>query len=258
MRKFFLTSAAAIMIAFFGGSISFAQDDGPPNFVPLELQACNYKDRKDRGDLDDAMDEMVKWMDNNDAAPYAAWVLEKFFTGADQKFDFLYMGAWPNGSTMGKDTSQYRATAGDAISAFNEVADCPANLLFGSLNVKAPVESDGQGDGFVLTFSDCTVADGRKTRDAIAAVRAYGEYRDAHGSSGGTWLFFPVYGGGPGEFDFKIINSYSSLEAFGNGYQWVIENAAYLKQNELYDGLLSCDVARAYDGDTIVNTMAQN
>lgn len=258
MRKLFISIIAAIVVAFSGGSISYAQDDGPPNFVPLEMQACTYKDRKDSDDFDDAMDRMTKWMEDNDAAPYAAWRLNKFYTGADREFDFLYLGAWPNGSTMGQDIAHYLATAGDAIEAYDEVADCQSNLMFASLNVKAPPESDGQGDGFVLTMSDCNVADGRKTADAIAAVRAYGEYRDANGSPGGTWLLFPAFGGGQAEFDFKLVNGHSSVEAFGNSYQWIVENAAYLKQGELFEGLLECDVARAYLGDTIVNTMTQN
>jgi hypothetical protein len=116
---------------------------------------------------------------------------------------------------------------------------------------------DGQGDGFILTMSDCKVAEGRKTADAIDAVRAYGEYRDANGSPGGTYLFFPVFGvAADAGFDFKLLNSYASVEAFGNNYQWIVENAAYLKSAELMDGLLECDTARAYAGDTVVNTIA--
>ena len=55
MRKLFISIIAAIVVAFSGGSISYAQDDGPPNFVPLEMQACTYKDRKDSDDFDDAL-----------------------------------------------------------------------------------------------------------------------------------------------------------------------------------------------------------
>ena len=94
--------------------------------------------------------------------------------------------------------------------------------------------------------------------DAIAAMEAYAAYRDANGSPGGTYLWFPVMGGGEEDFDFKAVDSFASIEAYGNYYQWSVENAAYLKSGELFDGLLDCDVSRGYVGDTIVNTMTGN
>jgi len=258
MRKILISLAALTIAAFSGISMSFAQDDGPPNFVPIEMQACNYADGKDSDDVDDAMDDMVKWMEDNDGAPYAAWILTKFYTDPTREFDFLYLGAWPNGSTMGQDQAHYFATAKDEMAAFSDAADCGgSSALYASLEVKAPPESDGQGDGFILTMSDCKVAEGRKTADAIAAVRAYGEYRDANGSPGGTYLFFPAFGvAADAEFDFKMLNGHASVEEFGNHYQWIVENAAYLKSGELMDGLLECDTPRAYAGDTVVNTIA--
>ena len=134
------------------------------------------------------------------------------------------------------------------------MADCPANLLYASLTIKSPPEGDLSRDGVVITMSDCKVADGRKTSDAIAAARAYGDYRTANGSPGGTWLWFSVYGGGDGDFDFKMINSHTNYQALGNSYQWSVENASYLKSAELYEGLLDCDTARAYLADSVVNT----
>lgn len=258
MKRILFSIASAIAVAISGVSVTLAQDGGPPNFVPVEMQVCNFNDGKDGDDLQNAMDEMVDWMEKSDSAPYAAWTLSKFFVAPNLEFDFLYLGAWPNGSTMGKDTAHYRSSAADAIAAFDDVAECPGTFLYASLNVKQPPENDGQGDGFVVTMSDCTVADGRKTEDAIAAIRAYGAYRDANGSPGGTYLWFPAYGGGTAVFDFKMVNTHASMEAFGNNYQWIVENAAYRKQGELLDGLVDCDVARAYAGDTVVNTMAGN
>ena len=258
MRKILISLAAAIVVAISGVTITFAQDDGPPNFVPVEMQVCNYRDGKDSGDFDKAMGEMTDWMAANDSAPYAGWKIDKWITGGTQDFDFLFLNAWPNGSTMGQDITHYVATANDAIEAFDDAAECPATLLFASLMVKAPPESDGQTDDFVLTFSDCNVADGRKTGDAIDAIREYAAYRDANGSPGGTYVWFPVLGGGDEDFDFKLLNSYENVAGYGDFYQWNIENASYLKRNELMRGLVDCDVSRAYIGDTIINTMQSN
>jgi hypothetical protein len=204
------------------------------------------------------MNAMTKWMSDNDSEPYAGWIIQKWITGGTQDFDFLFLNAWPNGSTMGKDITEYVATADAAMKAFNDVAECPATIFFGSLTVKSPPEGATSADDFVLTVTDCKVAEGRKTADAISAIREYGAYRDANGSVGGTYLWFPVLGGGDEDFNFKMVNSFANIQAYGDYFQWNVENASYAKRSELMDGLLSCNVARAYVGDTIINTISGN
>ncbi|NND70958.1 MAG: hypothetical protein HKN43_05210 [Rhodothermales bacterium] len=258
MKKYLISITAGIAISLLGVSLSSAQEDGPPNFVPLEMQVCNYRDGKNRDDLDESLEEMTDWMEETDSEPYAGWIVEKWITGGTQDFDFLFLNAWPDGSTMGKDITDYVSTAGDAIEAFNDVADCPATVFFGSLNVKEPPEGNTSSDNFVLTVSDCNVMEGRKMQDAVNAIREYSDYRDANGSAGGTYLWFPVLGGGDEEFSFKLVNSYASVQAYGDAYQWNIENASYLMRNDLSEGLLDCDVARSYVGDTIINTITGN
>ncbi len=81
MRNILISLAAAIVVAISGVTITFAQDDGPPSFVPVEMQVCNYRDGKDSGNLDKAMREMTDWMAANDSAPYAGWKFEKWITG---------------------------------------------------------------------------------------------------------------------------------------------------------------------------------
>ena len=98
MRKILIGFAAATIVACSG--VSMAQDGGPPSFAPVEMQACTYKDRQDRDDLDGAMDKMTQWMEDEDGLPYSAWILSKLYTGPDREFDFLYVGAWPDGSTI--------------------------------------------------------------------------------------------------------------------------------------------------------------
>lgn len=256
MKKNFVSMFTTVLVFAAGSGIAIAQDDGPPNFVPVEMQVCNYEDGMDGDDLEDALDEMVDWMEENDGDPYAAWILRKYYAGPDREFDYIYLGAWPNGSTMGRDSAHYIDTASDAIEAFGEVADCNGSFLYGSLEVKAPPESDGQTDGFILTFSDCKVSGNRSTGNAIAAVREYSAYRDANGSPGGTYLLFPAYGGGAGDFDFKLVNSYPSIQAFGDNFQWIVENAAYTTSEQMMGGVMDCDTARVYIGDTVVNTIA--
>ena len=256
MRKILLTFVASLLVTLSGAGLTFAQDGSDvPNLVPIEVQTCSYRDGKDSGDYDNAMDKMRAWMDSNDAQPYAAFKLDPFYAG-DQDFDFVYIGVWASGASMGKDIAQYRASAGDAIAASEDVVDCAGSNLMTSLNV---MRSGGDApDEFVLAVTDCTVADGRSTRDAIGAIREYGQYRDTTGSPGAMWVWFPSYGSGEEDFDFKMVSSYAGIEGFGNNFQWNRDNQAYIKRQELFDGLLDCNVARSYVGTEIVNTLPGN
>jgi hypothetical protein len=255
MRKFLLTIGASLLVALSGVGLSFAQDGSDvPDLVPIEISVCSYKDGKDSGDLDRANAMMRKWMDDNDAEPFASFQLDPLFAG-DQDFDHVSIGVWANGISMGKDMAQWMASASDERAAFADAVDCSGSTMFTSLNVMEPGEGTGT---FVLTVTDCTVADGRSTRDAVGALREYGEYRNATGSPGGMWVWFPTYGDGNSDFDFKMASSYASIEAFGNNFQWNRDNQAYIKRTELFRGLLDCNVARSYNGSTIVNTIPDN
>lgn len=256
MRKIFLTTVTSLFVTLSGAGVTFAQDGSDvPDLVPIEVQVCSYRDGKDSGDYDNAMDKMKKWMDENDAQPYAAFKLDPFYAG-DQEFDFVYIGVWANGTSMGKDIVQYRASAGDAIAASEDVVDCAGSNLMTSLNIMR-AEGDAP-DSFVLTVTDCSVADGRSIRDALGALTEYGEYRNATGSPGNMWVWFPSFGSGGDDFDFKLASSYAGIEAFGNNFQWNRDNQAYMKRRELFTGLLDCNVARSYVGNTIVNTLPAN
>jgi hypothetical protein len=255
MRKILLTIAASLLLTLSGVGLSFAQDGSDvPDLVPIEISVCSYQDGKDSGDYAKATQKMAKWMEDNDSEPYASFQLSPLFAG-NQEFDFVTVGVWTSGTSMGKDMAQWVSTAGDEIAALGDAADCGGSSMYTSLNVMQP--GDG-ADSFVLAVNDCNVADGRSTRDAIGALREYGEYRNATGSPGGMWVWFPSYGNGDEDFDFKLANSYASIEAFGNNFQWNRDQQAYLKRGELFNGLLDCDVARSYTGSTIVNTLPDN
>ena len=252
MKKLLLSTVAAIMVPFVGVGIATAQDEeGPPNFVPVELNVCSYEDRKDQDDFDDALKMMTDWMEENDSEPYAAFRLFPAYAG-DQEFDFVYFGGWPNGSAMGRDLRDYWATAEDAQEAWDEAVDCNSSEMFASINLKSP--ESAADDDFMLSVSDCNVAEGRRSDDALDAIREWGAYRDVNGSPGGTWAWFPIYGDGNADFDFKLLNSHAGPEGFGNFWQWIVDRAAYDVQGGLLEGLLDCDVARMYVGETIVNT----
>ena len=257
MRKLLLTLLAGLATILAGMGTATAQDDsGPRQFAPVEVFACNYNNRRDQDDFDEALALLEAGSNAEGAEPYAAFRLLPMFYGTDQEFDFIYVGVWPDGSTMGRDYDNYFETGQDTIDAWNDAVTCDVVVMFASVMVKAPPDG-GPDDNFMLTISDCEISDGQEGGDMLGALEAYGQFRSDNGSPGGTYAWFPAYGGGDAEYDFKLVNGHANAEAFGNHFQWFGENQAYLKMAELTGHLVSCDEARVYTGETIYNTLPE-
>ncbi len=110
----------------------------------------------------------------------------------------------------------------------------------------------------MLTVSDCKVEHGNTAAQAVGAVSRYNDYRVANGVTIGTFVWFPLFGGGDAEFDFKLAQAYSGPRALGDSLQWTIDNAAYNVRNSISQGVVSCDEARVYNGMTIMNNISAN
>lgn len=255
MRKIILTIAGLVLLPLSGLNVASAQDDGPPQFRPVELWACSYRDGKDQGDMDDVYDDLREAATD---APYAAYQLYPYFAGSlAAQFDFIYLGVWEDGASMGPDMDHYLTNAGDVGTAWEETVECNATL-FASNRIQAPPDTNPDGSGnFVLTVSDCNVEHGRTSAQAIGAISRFNDYRVANGMTIPTIAWFPVFGGGDAEFDFKLLNVYPNATAVGNWFQWAVDTASYQVSADMMEGLVSCDESRMYLGSTIMNNMNQ-
>ena len=94
MMKFFLSVLVTFFAIIAWSSQALAQgEDKTPTLNPLEMYTCNYLKGKDRGDLDKVITRWNAWTDDNDPAPYTAWVLTPVFFGPEITFDVVWMGA---------------------------------------------------------------------------------------------------------------------------------------------------------------------
>jgi hypothetical protein len=251
MKRLLLAAATAACTFFMGTGLSSAQD-GPPQFAPVELWACDYRDGKDQGDLQAVLEDLVRLSDDT---PTATRMLSPYLRGPQQAMDFIYIATWPDGSTMGRDVANYLENGSDADAAWEDTVDCSASLLYARLMINQPSAEPDDDDNFILTVSDCKVAHGRSTGQAIGAIQRYNEYRVTNGSDITTLLWFPVYGGGGAEFDFKQVHVYNDYQHLGDSFQWVVDNQAYQVDQDMTDGLVSCDEARVYIGNNISTTL---
>jgi hypothetical protein len=97
----------------------------------------------------------------------------------------------------------------------------------------------------VLSFSDCKHAEGKKWEDVEPALSAWSEYTTANGSQAGMWVMWPAYGGGAVDYDFKLVVSHRSHESLGVDYDQY-SSGGYAKAEELFSGVVDCDVSRSY------------
>jgi len=191
-----VASATAMFALLFTGSV-FAQvsADGMGKVIPVEMFVCNYNDGQNEGDLNKAISRWTEYMDESGTNNYAAWKLTPYFYGADQAFDFIWMGAYSDGNAMGAGTDTWLRDGGDIAEAFDKVADCGAHIMLSSAMYKSPANNETPTTG-VITMMNCELNEGNRYSDIKKAELSWAEYLTSNGSSAGYWHWFPTYGGG--------------------------------------------------------------
>lgn len=211
---------------------------------PVETFACSYKEGKGWDDLKGAIDGWNKWADGQGVEDYAAWVLQPYYSGPEQDFDVFWLGGSPTAKSLGATQDLWLATGSEAMKGFNDAIDCSGHGNFAVWQVKAPPKRENPGK-IVISFSDCQMGDGMSWSDAAPALAEWGKYRESHGSTSGMWVFFPAYGGGGEEFDFKFVSAWQNLEDQGVDYdQYGAEG--WRKAGEIFAGKFECDSSRVY------------
>jgi len=238
-------SAAALLVFCVGLQANAQQDDGL-FVIPVEIYACKYNEGQGPGTLDKAVAAWNKFMDSNNVDTYSGWTLTKEYFGADQDFDFLWMGAWKSGNAMGAGTDMWLSTGGEIAAMFQKVATCSGHSGSASVNHKMPPDGNNPGTG-VLTYSDCKMKDGVRYSQVTAATREWAEILTAAGSTAAIYDQFPVYGGGDEDFDFKRMYAYANHAEMGADFERQGNGQLYMKSGELFRHLIDCDSARVYN-----------
>jgi hypothetical protein len=243
MKKTIITILVASLVFLSGTGTVSAQDDGM-KIIPVEMYACTYNDRKGPEDLDKFAEDWNEWADDTGMDTYAAWTLTPFYYGPNQEFDFIWLGAGKTATDLGKEQDAWLTNPNGLNDDVQELSTCAAHTNFASLNFKAPPDGATPATS-VLTFSDCTYKDGATFNAVRAAMRDWSQYLADAGSATAIWAWYPVYGGGGEEFEFKWLQAHESMEAMGAEYDLMASGAVF-KRNQLISHLLDCDSARVY------------
>ncbi len=216
---------------------------------PMEMWACKYNEGKGPADLDAANKKWNAWADKQGMDDYSAWTLVPYYYSPDQEFDVLWFGAADTAKAMGRAQDIWVAKGSKEAEAFAEAVTCDTHAAYSVLMMKQPDQGD-DNTSFVVTFSDCNIAEGKSFDDLYMPIKEWGEYKAEHGSKAGHWVFFPSFGGGNEDFDFKWVTTAESFEALGADWDQSNESG-WQKANELFRGKVECDSSRAYIATTI-------
>ena len=242
MNRLLLTLVTGGFVIAGGLSTAVAQDDDD-GAAAVEVYACSYADGMGPADLDKVTSKWNEWADVQGLTDYSAWTLTPFYAGPEQDFDYLWLGVTATGEGMGGVQDMWIANQGTLGDEFDSVSPCDAHGMFAAVQFKAPPEREDPSS-IILDFSDCTIGEGKHfSTDVAPALTAWGEFRAGNGSTAGMWAFFPVYGGGGEEFDFKFIASHGNYSEQGADF----DNYDPAKAREIFPyGLLECDSSRSY------------
>lgn len=238
--------SVVIGLLFIGGSGAvLAEDESSFKVVPVELFVCTYHEGKGSSDLDKAINAWNKWADKQGWDNYAAWTLTPYYYGPEQDFDLLWLGAGKDAVALGKAQDAYLGENAGLRAGFNEVVSCSAHVNYASVQYKAPPKGATPGDS-VLTFSDCKFKEGSTFEALGTAMGEWSKHLADGGSTAGIWHWYPVYGGGGEELDFKWLEGFRNFEELGGDFERMGNGGGYKVSGELFGDLLDCDSSRAY------------
>jgi hypothetical protein len=240
VTKWTMTGALLCLVL---GKTALAQGDRPL-ISPIEVLTCRFAAGKGPGDLDALARGFNQWMERTHAPQYSAYTLMPLSHSEEIDFDLAWVGAWPNGVTMGQSMKHYFTEGAELGPLFNNVMTCNSNRNFAVVTVRAPVEPGRFGP---LEVSTCTLRVGAAMNDALQAVRQWVDFTATTGSTAAHWLLFPAYGERSDKiYNFKWAVGYASYEAFGRDYDQLTNGDGLDRYSALFGGLLRCDSPRLY------------
>ncbi len=253
MRRFAVTVSAALLVLALAPSVALAdhheEEKKGPSAIPVEAFICSFNEGKGAADLDQVVANWNTWANIAGLNDYIGITLTPYYYGPEQmEFDFIWLGASFTAAGLGRAQDTWLATGSESAAEWAELATCASHSNFAALPFKAP-PADGPPDTFVMSFSDCSMAEGKTFDDAAPALAAWGEYRAENGSIGGIWAFMPAYGGGGEKYDFKYVATHANLEGLGNDWDQYAAGG-YAKAGELFEGVIDCDSSRTYIATT--------
>ena len=253
--KIFLSVLTSIFTLISWSSLALAQDaNEAPTLNPVEVFTCDYNKGKDRGDLDKVIAKWNTWMDDNDSAPYTAWVMTPAFFGPEITFDLVWLGGWPSYAAMGKGLDTWTTKGGKLSGEFDKVISCGVHGSMAAMPMQAPGQPT---DSSLVRFMDCTVDEGSDPVAMVNAHREFGAFMDSKGSDTSGWLFFPGMGAGDIDYDYKLVLANTDHPSLAKDGEIIANGGGWMEAGKTFGGITECDSPRLYSADMVRNGAAK-
>ena len=185
--------AYAILLAF--ASVTLFADDhemSVPNFVPLEIQQCEFADNKDMDDFLKLIPDWNELLDEYSQFPYSGWTVTPHYrTETNYTFDFGWLGVSDTWENFGSIYDVWFKNGSELAAKFDRIRTCKTQTIFGSQAIRPAKVRSETG---VMLVSDCKLKDGITPMELAAADAKWNSYLDSIESDGGIYRWFP----GPG------------------------------------------------------------
>ncbi len=244
--KMTATLVAASVLVFQAPVLADGHEASGPQFSMIHVRTCNFNEGQGFDEFDRVVRDWNRWADRRDLNDYLAIAMTPNYHGPDT-FDLGWMGVSSSAESLGAAMDLYGAEGGDIASDFADVVTCDTHGMFASAVVK-PATEQQPPDNVVIVFRDCKIADGVSFEELGEAQAKWGAFMTENGYPHGEWTWWPVFGGGGAEFDYKLVQGFQNhaavgqmLELYGNGGGW-------RTYNELLGDKVQCDDGRVYDG----------
>ena len=93
---------------------------------------------------------------------------------------------------------------------------------------------------------NCELNEGNRYSDIKKAEMQWAKYLTSNGSSAGYWHWFPAYGGGNSEFDYKVVFAYNNFTELGADFEHGANGGGREAGQENFADIDDCDDARIY------------
>jgi hypothetical protein len=171
------------------------------------------------------------------------------YYGPNQQFDFLWLGVWTDGNAMGQGWDNWNATNDGLMNEFQSIVSCAAHTNFASAAYRLP-QGSGTPQNAVLAISDCKRNHG-VSGDAIdGATRDWVDVLDEAGSTAAIYHWYPAFGGGGEEFDYKAVTAHANYSDMGAYYEMITNGGLFRRSQALFGHLQDCDSARVYNAQS--------
>lgn len=232
-------------------SLASGQTAEGPESGPVELFACEFMDGMALKDLNKVNERFNKWADKNDMA-YAAWVLFPQFRSSGIEMDFLWVGSWGDGVSMGSGLDAWMNEVkqdGQLVQDYADVMDCSAgHVLMSSVEINAPEGPPVDGN---VWLSQCSLADGKTGMDALAAHGKVAAALGGMGISSSSWAFFPALGLPDADYDYLQVVAHKNYAHLGANYDKYYMEGGVQKAQAILGEVAQCKSPNLFDAVTV-------